>query len=173
MSRDSVSKNDIDHMKTIIARMNDPTGLRQFMKNALLKQSSDLHWIAFERLCEVLGRNANDPMDAIVWRLEQSVCAFEQLRNGRRASRTRNMIKSRGSLGTIKQWLTYDRPRDGYITLVGAGRWHLLGEAIPLDFSDRFTNREMLVADYRISKAKVGEVAEPFLPMPGTAALFL
>jgi hypothetical protein len=75
------------------------------------------------------------------------------------------MIKSRGAVGTVKQWLTYDEPSKGYIVLVDAGLWDLLAEAIPLDFPERFTEDEMAVAHYRIADAKLGRVSDPFLPL--------
>jgi hypothetical protein len=73
-------------------------------------------------------------------------------------------MKRRGSVGTIKLWLTYDKPTDGYAALVKAGLWHLLGEAIPLDFPEQFTEAEMAVARHRIADAKQGRISEPFLP---------
>jgi hypothetical protein len=74
------------------------------------------------------------------------------------------MMKRRGSVDTIKQWLTRDKPTDGYIALVRSGLWHLLGEAIPLDYPEQFTAEELAVARYRIEDAKQGRVSEPFLP---------
>ena len=71
------------------------------------------------------------------------------------------MMKRRGSVGTIKQWLTYTQPTDGYAALVKAGLWHLLGEAIPLDFPGHFTKDELAVARYRVADAKKGRIAEP------------
>jgi hypothetical protein len=144
--------------------MTDPAALRQVMQNARAKQREDRYWFAYERLCEVLGQKDREQSDPIVWRFERSVHAFEELRDGRRASRTRQMMKRRGPVGTIKQWLTYAQPTDGYVALVNAGFWHLLGEAIPLDFPGRFTDDEMAVARYRIADAKEGHVSDPFLP---------
>jgi hypothetical protein len=154
-------------MLAAISAMTDPNGLRQVMKNAQVKKREDLYWCAFSRLCDVLGRAAHDPTDPIVWRLERSVHAFEELRGGRPATRTRQMMKRRGSVGTIKQWLTYSKPTEGYTALVKAGLWQLLGEAIPLDFPERFTDDELAVARYRITDAKQGRVSEPFLPSLG------
>jgi hypothetical protein len=141
-------------MLSAIAAMTDPAALRQVMKNATAKKREDLYWLAFQRLCNVLGLAAHDPTDEIVWRLERCVHAFEELRGGRPASRTRQMMKRRGSVGTIKQWLTYTQPTDGYAALVKAGLWHLLGEAIPLDFPGHFTKDELAVARYRVADAK-------------------
>ena len=67
-------------------------------------------------------------------------------------------------MGTIKEWLTRREPTDGYVALVDAGHWDLLGEVIPLDFPERFTEDEISVARYRIADAKDGRVSEPFLP---------
>ena len=74
------------------------------------------------------------------------------------------MMKNRGAVGTIKQWLTYKNPTPGYIALVEAGHWDLLGEAIPLDFPERFTEGEIAVPRYRIAEAKEGRISDPFLP---------
>jgi hypothetical protein len=74
------------------------------------------------------------------------------------------MIRNRGAVGTVKQWLTYGEPSKGYIALVDSGLWDLLGEAIPLDFPERFTEGEIAVARYRIADAKEGRVSNPFLP---------
>ena len=74
------------------------------------------------------------------------------------------MVSRRGPVGTIKQWLTYKEPTDGYAALVKAGLWYLLGEAIPLDFQDRFTQTELAIAEYRINDAKQGQISTPFLP---------
>ena len=154
-----------DRTRNAIATMTEPASLRQVMKNAEARKRDDLYWLAFQRLCEVLARSANDGGDdPIIWRLERSVHAFEELRGGRPASRTRQMMKRRGAVGTIKQWLTYDKPTDGYSALVKAGLWHLLGEAIPFDFPERFTESELAVARYRIEDAKQGRISQPFLP---------
>jgi hypothetical protein len=154
--------NDVDSKtRQLIAAMTEPAALRQFMKNAIAKGRDDLRKLAFQRLCDVQAKP--DPNDPIVWRLERSVLASEEV-HGRPATYTRRMIKSRGAVGTIQQWLTYDEPSKGYIALVEAGLWGLLGEAIPLDFPDRFTEGEIAVARYRIADAKEGRVSKPFLP---------
>ncbi|MGH7071465.1 MAG: hypothetical protein ACREFO_15825 [Acetobacteraceae bacterium] len=151
-------------MRSAIAHMTDSKGLRQVMENARARKRDGLYWCAFERLCEVLGRAAYDPGDPALWRLERTVHAFEELRDSRPASRTRQMMGRRRAMGTIKQWRTYGRPTDGHASLVKAGLRHLLGEAIALDFPDRFTENEIAVARYRIADAKQGRVSEPFLP---------
>jgi hypothetical protein len=66
-------------MQSAIAAMTDPAALRQVMKNATAKKREDLHWLAFQRLCDVLGQAAHDPANPIAWRLERSVHAFEEL----------------------------------------------------------------------------------------------
>jgi hypothetical protein len=144
--------------------MTEAAGLRQVMKNARTAEREDLYRFAFERLCQVFGKSADDPTDPIAWRLEQSVCAFEESQGGRRASRTRPMVDRRGSVGTTKRWLTYREPSKGYIALADAGLWRLLGEAIPLDFPAYFTDHEIAVARYRIADAEQGRVSDPFLP---------
>jgi hypothetical protein len=156
--------NDADDLKTrqMIAAMTDPAALRQFMKNANAKKREDLYWLAFKRLCEVQA--THDPSDPIVWRLERSIRASEEVRGVKYASYTHRMMKNRGAVGTTKKWLTYRNPTPGYVALVEAGHWDLLGEAIPLDFPERFTERELEVARYRVADAKQGRVSEPFLP---------
>jgi hypothetical protein len=67
-------------------------------------------------------------------------------------------------VGTIKQWLTYDKPTEGYVAFVEAGHLDLLGEAIAFDFPELFTEKEIGIARYRIADAKEGRVSEPFLP---------
>jgi hypothetical protein len=118
---------DIGDLKTrqLIAAMQDPAVLRQFMKNAGVKKREDLRKLAFQRLCEV--QVTHDPNDPLVWRSERSVLASEEVQ-GRPATYTRRMIRNRGAVGTIKRWLTYGEPSKGYIALVEAGLWDLLGE---------------------------------------------
>jgi hypothetical protein len=156
--------NDAKELKTrqMIDAMTDPAALRQFMKNANAKKREDLYSLTFKRLCEVQA--THDPSDPIVWRLERSIRASEEVRGVKYASYTHRMVKNRGAVGTIKKWLTYKTPTPGYIALVEAGHWDLLGEAIPLDFPERFTEAESAVARYRIADAKQGRVSEPFLP---------
>ena len=134
------------------------------MENAKSQSRNDLYWLAFQRLCHILGLSTDGISDPITFRLERSVRAFEELRGGRPASRTRQMMARRGSVGTIKQWLTYDAPTEGYRALVVAGLWDLLGEAIPLDFPAEFTSDEINIARYRIDDAKIGRVSQPFRP---------
>ena len=72
--------NDANDLKTqqMIAAMTDPAALRQFMKNANTRGREDLYWRAFKRLCEVQA--THDPNDPIVWRLERSIHASEEVR---------------------------------------------------------------------------------------------
>ncbi len=130
------------------------------MKNAKVAGRADLHQQAFVRLCEVESRQAGD---SITVRLMQAVQALEEVR-GTRAARTRAMLARHGAIHVIKAWLTYKVPTEGYEGLVKAGLWRLLGEAVALDFPDRFTEEDLKVARYRIDEAKQGRVAEPFLP---------
>jgi len=166
--------NDAGKAKTLsaIQSMTDATGLRQVMKNAQNQGHVDLYKAAFRRRCEVLGQVAHGPSDTVARRLEATVCAIEDIRGGRSACRTRPMIKRRGAVGTIKQWLTYKDPIEGYRALVLTGLWDLLGEAIPLDFPEQFTDNEIAVARYRLADAKQGRISEPFLPALKSGSLF-
>jgi hypothetical protein len=154
-------------MQGAIADMTDPKGLRQVMKNARNKKREDFYRLALQRLCEVQGNAADDPSDPIVRRVMISVYAREELRGGRRATRTRQMLETLGPVDTTKQWIEYGKPTDPYVVLVEAGLWHLPGEAIPLDFPERLTDGEIAVVRYCIADAKRGRVSDPFLPAVG------
>jgi hypothetical protein len=137
-----------------IVRVADPQKIRTFIENCRRAGDDEGVRIGQRHLFRVLGeQGARDfapelIQDPLVIRFMEMMMAVEELR-GTRASRTRNALKaSDNKLGVIerllRQWARRGaRPQDGTETfhfLNNAGRLDLSGEALLLEFRDRFTS---------------------------------
>jgi hypothetical protein len=136
-----------------ITRTTDPQKVRTFIQNCRRAGDEEGIRIAQRHLFRVLGEQLVRDFapglmqDPLVIRFMEIVVAVEELR-GTRASRTRNALKSSDDKLAIierllRQWARKGaRPQDGTETfhfLNAAGRLDLSGEALLLEFRDRFT----------------------------------
>jgi hypothetical protein len=136
-----------------ITRTADPKKIRTFVKNCRRAGDNEGVSVGQKHLFRVLAeRDARDfapdlMHDPLVIRFMEMMVAVEELR-GTRSNRTRKALKaSENKLAVIerllRQWARKGaRPQDGTETfhfLNKAGRLDLSGEALLLDFRDRFS----------------------------------
>jgi hypothetical protein len=154
-----------------ITRTADPIRVRTFIENCRKAGDETGLRIGQEHLFRVLAEQGarqfppNLVKDPLVLRFLEITACVEELR-GTRASRTRNALTaSEDKLKTIerllRQWARKGSgPEDGTETfhfLKGAGRLDLTGEALLLEFRDRFVDMDaQAIAEARERLANCG-----------------
>ncbi len=121
--------------------LDDPTLLRNLMKNAQAAGRLDLVLRCQIRLARLAGREYDDELESEFW---QAVAVAEELasqRNGRttRLSRTRQKVKRVGVVQCLIDWALDPSVTQGFTILVGGGHPELTGEAIVVRHADRFS----------------------------------
>lgn len=137
-----------------ITRCDDPSRLREGMKNAKNQQRMDVYWQAFRRLCELEGRNYDDPLEREFY---ATLAAYEELltaKNGRttKASRTRQKLQRKGATQCLEEWAVATTPTEGFKLLIEAGLVELTGEYLVLKHPDQFSAKAVDRARERLGE---------------------
>ena len=147
-----VAEPDRSRVLNNIAQCDDPTKLRQYMKNARQRGADDVYHAAFHQLISVqpsaqLGTVAHD-----VWR---TIYAFEELLKEERGktvrlSRTRQKIRRDGEVKTVTDLTLKAEPSAGFHMLKDRGILELSFEALVVARADHFPNDVVDAASDRL-----------------------
>ena len=138
-----------------IANCDEPSRLREGMRNAKSRQRMDVYWLAFRRLCELEGMGHDTPLEREFY---VTLAAYEELlteKNGRttKASRTRQKLQRKGAVQCLEEWAVASAETEGFRLLVDAGMPELTGEHLVLKYPDQFTAKALEMARGRLEKA--------------------
>ncbi|MBX4954752.1 hypothetical protein [Rhizobium lentis] len=130
---------------------------RNLMTNALKHSRYDLYQGAFRRLCEIEGKNHEDPVVVKFW---QAIAAVEQIlfeKHGRvvRAARTRKKAKEKGEIVCLIEWALGKQETDGFQMLAEKGLIDKTGEFIVTMYPDRFAPEVVEAATERLKRAQL------------------
>ncbi|MBY3040023.1 hypothetical protein [Rhizobium laguerreae] len=127
---------------------------RNLMTNALKHSRYDLYQGAFRRLCEIEGKDHDDPVVVKFW---QAIAAVEQIlfeKHGRivRAARTRKKVKEKGEIACLIDWALGKHETDGFQMLAEKGLIDKTGEFIVTSYPDRFAPEVVEAAAQRLKR---------------------
>jgi len=111
------------------------------MVNAKRQKNMEIYWQAFRRVCELEGKNYDDPLEREFY---STLAAYEELladKHGRRqpAARTRQKLKNQGFIACLEDWALSAKRTDGFNALVDSGQVELTGEHLVTKYPDRFS----------------------------------
>jgi hypothetical protein len=135
-----------------IARLKTANEARNVMANAKAKMQYPAYRAAFRRLCELEGRNYDDPLHRDFYSM---LAAYEELlteKNGRttKASRTRQKLTRKDVETCLEDWAISKTPTLGFSLLIENGMLELTAEFLIVKYSDRFSNRAVEAAKVRL-----------------------
>ena len=135
-----------------IRNCDEPSRLRQFMKNARQRDADDVYWAAFERLIQIQPSAEAGTIAHDVWR---TIHAFEELlseKRGRtvRLSRTRQKIQRDGEVKTVEDLTLNPNPSDGFHILNDLGILELSFEALVVARANQFPSHVVDAAHSRL-----------------------
>ncbi|HEY4995311.1 MAG TPA: hypothetical protein VII21_03350, partial [Aestuariivirga sp.] len=119
--------------------MYDPAKLKTLdecrivLKRAREQNKQDFYTAVFQRMCELVGFENDDPNDPLVHDFFETLAAYEQLlteKNGRNtaASRTRQKIANKGVHQSLVEWTRGHSVTNGFTLLVESGMPQFTGE---------------------------------------------
>jgi hypothetical protein len=128
--------------KEIAEKVKTEEEAMNLFENAKARGRGDVALAARRRLIELRTERHGAKPGSIEAEALATIYAYEQeALGGRRATRTWQMVKKHGLVGTIERLATKRRPSTGYTKLVEAGLDDLAFEALVLRYPDRFSPR--------------------------------
>ncbi len=124
-----------------IAKLSDPSDLRNMRDNARNAGSAVVEKAAFRRLVEVLPYEDDTPLSRDFWRsihsLEESLTT--ERKKTTRLSRTRQKLARVGVNQTLSDLVNAAKPSDGFHLLRERGMGDLLAEAVVIRHATEFS----------------------------------
>ena len=152
----------MDKMLTKIEACDDPTLLKQWVKNGTIKGEAKIVRAARLRLYSILPAAEPGSLEHDVW---ASIFALEELEAERRGKtvrlqRTRTLIRDVGERECVERLLLKSTPSSGFAMLVDYQMPHLLFEAVALRHRDQFSAEAIDNAEARMSRIGPEKPAE-------------
>jgi hypothetical protein len=152
----------LEKPKKPISAYTDPAEVRQIMANAKRLGNDDLYWEAFRKVCQLEGKNFEDPLERDFYSM---LAAYEELlyaKHGKRirATRVRDKLQRKGFLACLEDWAVGSKRTEGFTTLVSSGHVELTGEFLVSKYPDRFTPKAVRNARMVLDMVENAELAK-------------
>lgn len=139
-----------------ISVLKTPSDCRIVMQRVREKGFEDIYDQVFQRYCELVGQENDDPTDPLIKDFYKTLAAYEQLlteKNGFTtiASRTRQKIANKGVYQSLVEWTRGKTETNGFILLVEKGIPEYTGEYLVARYSDRFPSDVVELAHERLT----------------------
>jgi hypothetical protein len=130
------------------------------MERAKSRDMTDVYNAVFKRLCELVGKENDDPSDPLVRDFYKTLAAYEQLlteKNGRNtpASRTRQKIDNKGVFQSLVEWTRGKVETNGFKLLVDKGLPEYTGEYLVVRYAARFPEDVVALARARLTEHNI------------------
>ncbi|MFT4793817.1 MAG: hypothetical protein ACI9ZM_001972 [Paracoccaceae bacterium] len=141
----------------------DPAKLRALMANARRKSVVDVYAAAFRRLTDIAPEEEPGTVEYDFWKgiaaVEQTL--LEERGKAVRATRTRQMVRKHGVIGTLGKLVTAKADDDGFDQIMARDLPELTGEAVVIKHSSAFEPEIIAAARARLARAGVDPGALP------------
>lgn len=123
------------------------------LENAQARGRADVALAARRRLIELRAEKHGASPGSLEAEALATIYAYEQaVLGGRHASRTWQMVKKHGVVGTIERLVANAKPSAGYTKLIEAGLGDLAFESLVLRYPEKFSSAAVIAARHRLNR---------------------
>ncbi|MDF2117996.1 hypothetical protein PY365_20695 [Roseiarcaceae bacterium H3SJ34-1] len=135
-----------------MSKINIVSEARNLMENATKRGRQDIYQLVFLRLCELEGKNYEDPVVGQFWMAVAAVEEVLRLKHGKavKANYTRRKAANVGEIACLTDWALKKEDTEGFTMLVNAGLGDQTGEFVVVQNADRFTAEAVSSARERL-----------------------
>lgn len=146
---------------TAIEAQTDPEKLRALMVNARRKSAAEVYDAAFRRLIFIGSEGEPGTVEHDFWTAIAAVeqALLEERGKAVRATRTRQMVRKHGVVGTLGKLVAAKADDDGFDQMIARDMPELTGEAVVIKHSEAFTPDIIAAACARLTGAGVDPAA--------------